>query len=149
MGSISVKITSEYPPADFFICFSLHIVSQAIKELIQSFENVKVEFFPMEVFVSGEKYVHKNYFFMHIIDEVNCFDSIKSEYKSHQVKSTGATIIDSIHKLVLKPVNTKEHRLFRVSEVGFFILCVDAVIASQIADAGLTGVVFLEPSETF
>ncbi|AFZ10530.1 hypothetical protein Osc7112_6376 (plasmid) [Oscillatoria nigro-viridis PCC 7112] len=152
-SNIVLEIYSEYPPTyppnDFFTTGSLRIISSKIKEILDSIDNIKVEFFPVTVIYEGEEYLEKSYFLMHILDELDCFDFENSEYKSHQVQSSGATYIDSITKLSLLPVDTSKYKVFIVGEVGFFIICIDSFIADKITEAGATGVKFVDPSEAY
>ncbi|MEG4075606.1 hypothetical protein QUA30_23195, partial [Microcoleus sp. Pol14C2] len=104
-------------------------------------------FFPVTVIYEGEEYLEKSYFLMHILDELDCFDFENSEYKSHQIQSSGARYIDSIRKFSLLPVDTSKYKVFIVGEVGFLII--DRFIADKITEAGATGVKFIDPSEAY
>jgi hypothetical protein len=149
VSTISIEITSDFPPNDFFVCFRLHIVSEGIKQLIEASKVTQVEFFPVRVFVDGKEYVEKRYFFMHVLGKVVCFDKQASEYKTRPAADGVTMLIRLIRKLCLLPVDTSTHKLFRVAEVSSFILCIDDGIAQQIMDAGFTGMRFLDPSETY
>lgn len=65
-SNIVLEIYSEYPPTyppnDFFTTGSLRIISSKIKEILDSIDNIKVEFFPVTVIYSGEEYLKKKLF---------------------------------------------------------------------------------------
>lgn len=152
-SNLVLEIYSEYPPTyppnDFFTTGLLRIIYSKIKKILDSIDNIKVEFFPVTVIYKGKEYLEKSYFLMHIFDELDCFNFKNSEYKSHQIQSSGARYIDSITKLSLLPVDTSKHKLFIVGEVGFFIICIASFIADKITEAGATGVKFIDPSEAY
>ena len=147
LPEIVVQVEGEYPPADFFACVTIRIVSITIKRILESFVNQGVQFFPVVVLDRDRGPTQKQYFFMHIVEKVPCFDWEKSECRIG-VLSDGSRHIVAIDRLVLLPVDTVEHPLFKVAEVSQFILCVDDGIAQRILDAGCTGAAFRHPSET-
>jgi hypothetical protein len=149
VSEISIEITSEFPPNDFFICFMLRIVSEGVKQLIESSNVKNVDFFPVQIFYDQNEYLDKRYFFMHILSEIDCFDKERSEYTIFQALDGIPETIKRIQKLYLLPVDTSVSKLFRVRDVGYFILCVDDQLAQQILDAGFTGMQFRDPSETY
>jgi len=147
LPELVVQVEGEYPPADFFACVTVRIVSVAIKRILESFVNQGVQFFPVVVLDRDRGPTQKQYFFMHIVEKVPCFDWEKSECTFSDLPN-GVRRIVAIDTLVLLPVDTTEHPLFRVAEVSQFILCVDNGIAQRILDAGCTGAAFRYPSET-
>jgi hypothetical protein len=139
----------EYQPADFFRYGLLNIVSDSIKDILEAIEGIQVEFYPVKLIFKEQLYTQKKYFLIHFTEQVDCFDFENSEYTSYTIKSGTIRILSSIRKLILLPVDTSKHKLFIVGRVSFFIICIDDSIAERILKAGVRGVRFLNPDETF
>jgi len=147
LPEIVVQVVGDYPPTDFFTCVTVTIVSTRIKKILESKADHGVQFLPVVVMDREHGPTQDQYFLMNILEAVPCFDWEGSEYNS-RLLDNGIRYIDAIYKLVLLPVDTIEHPLFKVADVFQFILCVDDGIAQRILDAGCTGAAFRHPSET-
>jgi hypothetical protein len=133
-----------YTPTDFFWCGAMSVVSARLKEFLESFPKLKLEFFQVNVFRKKTKtwYEPNSFFCMHLMEELDCFDYERSRYKV----AKGGWII-GIDSLVLKPSKLAGRRLFRIAGVGFVIWCVSEKLANEIEAQGFTGVLFCDPSE--
>ena len=66
-----------YPPADYFECCSMHIVSEKFVELMNDF-NVPAEYHLVRMFHKNEE-ITTQYFLMHILQAADCIDREQSE----------------------------------------------------------------------
>lgn len=142
--AIDLMVTSGWhTPTDFFRCGSMSVASARLKDCLESYPGLKLEFFPLNVFRKKTKtwYEPNTFFCMHLMEELDCFDG---EQSSYEVDEDGEMV--SIDKLVLKPMTLTTPHLFRLAAVDFVIWCVSETLAHEIETREFTGVLFRDPS---
>src|SRR5262249_12588141 len=79
LPALTIYIKSR-KPADFFWAGLVRIVSAELREVLESFP-VKAEFLPVNASHAGRRYTKKTFYFVNILDVVECFDFERSRYK--------------------------------------------------------------------
>lgn len=137
-----IKLELDNPPdilPDYFESGPLIIVSDAFKKMAET-HNVKAEFFPVELETKSGKSLHGvNYFFMHILEEVDCVDKYQSIYEMDD------DFYDSFSKLVLDSSKVKGKCLFRLAYTYDPITCVTEGLAKELSR--FSGFRLLKPSD--
>jgi hypothetical protein len=147
---LKIDIKSRREPADFFLGGPVMIVSAELRELLEEFD-VKVEFAPVKITRFGKRYATKQFFYLNILEVVNCFDYKKSRY------TRTPHGVHEIDPLVLSKSKAAGHHLFRLGPlptaepnpkaVRDFIVCASKKLAVRVEDSGLTGVAFTRPED--
>lgn len=140
--NVTYIISDIEKPKDFFVCGVANIVSEKVMSVITSHSDAKVQFFPVQVIFNEES--AGKYYYMNVFSEVDCFDFEKSKYDY----DNDFDIIESIHQLILKPVDER-HKLFFVENIDFPILCISETLTLRLKEAGCTGIKFMDPSQIF
>lgn len=135
-----LTIRSRTLPADFFMAGPAFIVSARLKGVLQGF-GVLGEFFALTTSLLHGGEPSQDYYFLNIIDLVDCLDWDRSEFEHR-----AAFAID-IRRLVLVPAKARGHVLFRVLGTLPSVVCIDSSAATEIERCGITGVDFVEPSK--
>lgn len=137
-------VKSPYPPADYFKCGGMNVVSGGLMRELEAHPSLKVEFFPVEVVTEAGGHVGTRYYCMHVMDRADCFDFERSKFS---VDEDG--FIEDMDKLALDESKAVGHELFRVANIDHVILCASEALARRIIAGGFTGVKFSDPSELF
>jgi hypothetical protein len=140
---VRLLVEPDYPPADYFVCGSMDLVSHTLMNILILESEVKAEFFPVVIVYRDEIYAERQFFYMNILDKVDCFDFDNSIYSVDEE----VDIIESIDKLVLHPVDLTKHKLFYVAKIDVPVLCIANSLAEKIVRSGCTGVKFFDHSE--
>lgn len=134
-----IAIDSEQPPADYFTAGPLFIVSDRLLSVLQQFP-VRTELHPVKVIARRAVQRSLRYFFVNILDEVDCLDRAASEY----IEKGG--FAGDISKLVLDESKMAAVHLFRLARASQFVVLVSDSLATAVDCAGVVGVRFVEPS---
>lgn len=145
---IDVKTSNE--PADFFFAGLVFIASEELRAVLEDFK-VHAQFLPVKMLRRGRRYTRKTFFFVNLLDVVDCFDYDRSKYRK-TIKG-----VHEIKKLVLDDSRAIGHHLFKVGPlpsakpnpqaIRDVIRCSSEELATHIHKAGLTGVVFTKPED--
>ena len=99
--------------------FGLDIVSQEIKDFFVEFGKDFVECYPVTV----KRKTDKKFWFIHVLDNLDCFDFEKSLYEE---LSPGTKIMKTIDRLALKQECTNGRHFFRVKDFRFVVVVSEA-----------------------
>jgi len=98
--------------------YGLDIVSEDIRDLFVEFGEDFVECYP----VTPKRKTDKTFWFIHVLDNVDCFDFEKSVYEEY---GSGTKVISKIDKLVLNEHCDSRH-FFRIKDFDFEIVVSEA-----------------------
>jgi len=135
-----IRIDSEEPPVDFFSCGPLFIVSHRMVSVIEKFP-ASYELFPVNVEYRGEPYTEARYFFLHILDEIDCLDKSASTY----IEKKGYQ--GDFRKLAVDESKIGGKNLFRLAKTYQTIVLTSDDLAVTAEAAGVVGARFIAPSE--
>jgi len=139
---LSLVIESDATPADFFYSGAVYfIVSEPLKELLETHANANIEFYELELRQRGKIYKEKRFYFANIMNQVDCFDRKNGKYAPQ------GDLINDIERLAIDETMVGASNLFRVEKVMYLIVAVKESLAARVLAGGFTGVRFIEPCE--
>ena len=136
---------------DFFKASGALIVSAKLRDVITTFD-VPAEYVGMKVVRSEKVVAETGYYFLNLLDAVDCFDYGRSEY------SPGPAGVTGIETLVIDESKCDGHHLFIVGPIGWAhspnpkaiigpFVCASEALATAALSAGITGAVFGLPEK--
>jgi hypothetical protein len=138
---LSIQIVDERPLADYFTSGGRPIVSQLLRQEFERFD-VNAKFVPVALMPSEPDTTVAYYFWMHLLDSVECIDHERSEIVYH----SKFHVVVGIRKLVLLPsVPDTVPAMFRPMGLPTLIF-VRPDVASAITAAAFTGVELTDAS---
>lgn len=127
------QIESAARPADYFTAGSSHVVSDRLKQVLEQFPDLKVQFAPLPLRYRNELYPEP-YWELCIQDEADPVD-----YERSVIDSSG--FLPKIESLVLEPSRAEGKRLFRAADLCKIM--VHQEVAQAVLDAGCMGAAFV------
>jgi hypothetical protein len=130
-----ILVCPQQPP-DYFPHAAMHVVSARIKEILER-ERASVEFFRLSIQYRNK--ILGNHFIWNLLNSIDCLDAEKTTY------TDDALISHSIKRLALRNDAIRDNKIFHIR--GTTLIGVDDHLATQIEDAGCTGVRFPTPEQ--
>lgn len=143
----TVAIRSKGLPRDYFEVGSMIVVSQRLKQTLESFK-VNAEFFKIDIHTAGDVVVSDDYYCCNILDCVDCFDYSRGKCGFH-TKPGYSDRIDGIQQLAIDETVAASHLLFRIAKGAEYIVCVNDQLADSLAKRGFTGCKCIFPQEWY
>lgn len=140
---VDITVKKKTPINDFIQAGSLFIVSHELKSFLEE-RHVHAEFLRVKVMAEGsnDPLPNKSFYFMNMLDIVDCLDYENSEYRIEKLR---ATELVKVSELVIDEKKAKGYPLFRL-KVGHLIYCASDSLAQEVEEAGFTGMEFVPPS---
>jgi Immunity protein family (Imm11) len=145
-----VEVVTPGEPADFFVAGPAWVVSDRMRELLESFR-VAAEFIPVRLTWKGRAYQERRFYLVNLLDVVECFDYRRSRYKR---TPRG---VHEIEELVLDDAKAAGRHLFTVgplpspepnpAAVRGVIRCASEELATAVLRAGMSGAEFTLPKD--
>lgn len=134
-----LRLCRHAKPFDFFVVGSLRVVSNSLKELFIS-SNAVVEFFEVQLYEkSGDIYEHEQFYFAHLLKEVDCFDFERSVYETYRWGD-----VRHAEKVVLREEGIDDTPVFRMTKAYFGTWLCSEDFARRIKASDLRGMVFTD-----
>jgi len=137
-----IQLRSKGKPQDYFPVGPLRLVSRQLMNVCREFD-VEAEFLPVQLITKDGTESDEDFYFCHLLDSVDCFNSEKSKCTYRDAEETW---IDELSELVIDEERASGHHLFRV-DVPAFIIAASYEFAKAVHNRKLRGAVFLEPKE--
>jgi len=133
-----IELNSENNIPDYFESGPLPIISESLRQLFLGYD-VEAEYFPVELQSNKIQLELSQYYFMHILEQVDCIDANASIFELDD------GYFDNISKLVLKPEKTTGKHLFRAAKTYDLIKCVSEEMADKLSS--YSGLRLISPAE--
>ncbi len=146
---VSFTMSPRYPKdiklSDNLYGGNYRVVSTRLKEALEPLAgNSNIEFLPVSILNHKERVASKEYFIINPVDVFDCIDQKKAQVVWNAIDES---VISSVKELALKKdVIPKDSMVFRPKYMSKTIVVRDQVVDQLSAD-GLSGLVFVEPSE--
>lgn len=123
---------------DFFLCFGLRIISERLADFLIE-EETKIQLFPVTVTHADGRIIEGNYFYPHLMSEVDCINQEESEI---------ITTPTGTHwgKLVLDDSKLNGEKLFYIKGL-FDVRAVSNDFKKKLKSRKFTGIDFIESSK--
>ena len=144
-SELTVEITSNHPPGDYFQPGSMFVISGRLKSVFEKF-SVDAEYFPVRVIDNDSEYTDDSYFFCNILTCVDGIDRTRGKYTFWQ-ENGFEDHVDEIEELVIDEEKVAGHSLFCLAKGGEYIVCVCDELADQVLRLGFTGVSIIPPTK--
>jgi hypothetical protein len=143
----TIAIKSDSPPTDYFEVGSMIVVSQRLKQTLDSFR-AKVEFFKLNIQTDSGDCVADEYYCCNILDCVDCIDYNRSKLAFNS-KPGFNDRIDEIQQLVIDETVADSHMMFRIANGAEYIVAVNDRLADSLTQGGFSGCKCISPEEWY
>ncbi len=136
---IVIDVTSDYPPADSFLCGPMLIVSKKLADVLFEFAATDdLEFLPVDVFFQGE--LQDQYGFLNVRLICNALDKNRSKFTELD------GIVDAIDRVYIDEFSANNNSIFLLDSIEW-VLCVHKFLAERIVKEKFSGVVLKTENE--
>jgi hypothetical protein len=137
---ISINVTGNNPPPDFFKWGLFRIISEKIKNLLSSIESVNAEYIPITLLYKN-KPAKSSYYILNVLDYFDCVD-----YASSKIGNIDSFGISKIERLsIIKTTIPKDIFVLEPLRID---LIISKKIVAELCNIKATGSLFL-PFEKF
>ncbi len=141
---LTIRIRTRHAPDDYFTVGILFVASEGIKRILEEF-NVKAQYFQLDVIYRRKPYLKRRFFFVHLLDYVDCFDFDRSQY-AMETKKGWPDRVKTIEMLAIDESKAAGYDLFILDKVRDLVRCASDELAARVENSGMTGVEFVPPS---
>lgn len=134
---LELSIESKARPNDYIKSGPLFIASEKLKDIFEKFK-IEMEVFPV-VMRQNNDLVDVQYYYLHLLEEVDCIDRSKSEFTLDE------NYIDEIDSLVIDKDRLEGTSFVKVANCIDSILIASSELVDEVLGSGITGVRFVDP----
>lgn len=128
-------------PVDYFECLHLKIVSEKCRAILENLA-VSMQFLPIKLTnMNGRVYGGGQYFFAHLLAELDCFDYEKSSFETRKFGS-GKKVVRDVQSLVLRDELVGTEPVFTLKDISFFPCLASDEFVQAIEETDLVGFLF-------
>lgn len=138
--SLTIEISTRNPRADYFQSGGHHFVSARLKKQLEAM-GVNGEFFGVTLASNGELISDNGYFYLNLLDVVECLDEVNGRY-SYSQRPGSSNRVDKLFRLVLREESTVGHHLFYVARLTRAYTIASQELQDAIKAGRFSGVAF-------
>jgi len=117
---ITLRVSTRHKPNDFFVMGTLFIASDRLKSIFTECR-VNAEYHPVDIVHHGKPYTEQTFYYVHLLDHVDCLDWKKSRYNPDDCRNA-----DNLRLLTIDEKKAAGFPLFKLARVYDWIwLCSD------------------------
>ena len=130
---IQIKIKTKREPNDYFHAGPISVVSANVKDVFDSYK-VKAEYFLLNITLSNGETSLTKYYYLNILEMVDCLDWSASEYTPVREYAT------KLKKIVLVDEMCHQAPVFLVSRTTSNVLCCSDSVVTSLRQYGCKGI---------